>query len=63
MSKRIIIATLLALAVGSNAVYAADESNSEQAKQETTQQSGATEPVTTLYKNNPAITSYEQLNP
>ena len=55
MNKRIIIATLLALAVGSNAVLAADESKSEQA--------GATEPVTTLYKDNPAITSYEQLNP
>ena len=59
MSKRIIIATLLALAVGSNAVHAADESNSEQA----TQQPGATEPVTTLYKDNPAVTTYEQLNP
>ena len=63
MSKRIIIATLLALAVGSNAVLAADESKSEQANQQTTQQSGATEPATTLYKDNPAITSYEQLNP
>ena len=63
MSKRIIIATLLALAVGSNAVLAAGESKSEQAKQQTTQQSGATEPVTTLYKDNSAITSYEQLNP
>ena len=31
MSKRIIIATLLALAVGSNAVLAADESKSAQA--------------------------------
>ena len=54
MSKRIIIATLLALAVGSNAVLA-DEGKSEQA--------GATEPVTTLYKDNSAITTYEQLNP
>ena len=64
MSKRIIIATLLALAVGSNAVLAADVSKSEQATgQETKQETGATEPVTTLYKNNPDITSYEQLNP
>ena len=60
MSKRIIIATLLALAVGSNAVLAADESTSEQA---TKQESAATEPVTVLYQDNPAITSYEQLNP
>lgn len=53
MSKQIIIATLMALAVGSNAVLAADDSN----------QSTPTEPVTTLYKDNPAITTYEQLNP
>ena len=60
MSKRIIIATLLALAVGSNAVLAADQSTSEQA---TKQESAATESVTVLYQDNPAITSYEQLNP
>ena len=50
MSKRIIIATLLALVVGSNAVLAAEET-------------AANEPVTVLYQDNPAITSYEQLNP
>ena len=53
MSKRIIMATLMALAVGSNAVLAADDSK----------ETASTESVTTLYKNNPAITSYEQLNP
>jgi hypothetical protein len=55
MSKRIILATLLALAVGSNAVLAADGTKSEQAT--------TTEPVTILYKDNPHVTAYEQLNP
>jgi hypothetical protein len=66
MSKRIIVATLLALAVGSNAVLAADEGTSEQTtnqEQATKKESAATEPVTVLYQDNPAITSYERLNP
>jgi hypothetical protein len=55
MSKRIILATVLALAVGAKAVLAADEPKSEQAT--------TTAPVTILYKDNPHVTAYEQLNP
>ena len=60
MSKRIILATLMALAVGSNAVLAADEGKTDEA---TKREAVSSEPVTTLYKDNPAITSYERLNP
>lgn len=59
MSKRILITTLLALVVGSNAVLAADQSTSQPA---TGKDAVATESVTTLY-DTPAIASYEQLNP
>lgn len=60
MSKRIILASLLALAVGSNVVLAAEETTPEQRANKET---AATEPVTVLYKDNPAVTSYMRLNP
>ena len=62
MSKRIIIATLLALAVGSTPC-------SRRTKAGRSKRRGndaairSTEPATALYRGQPAITSCEQLNP
>lgn len=59
MSKHIILASLLALAVGSNVVLAAEKTAEQPANKEAT----ATEPVTVLYKDNPEITSYMRTKP